>query len=389
VTLYCPVVRSLLFCNEMLGLGHLRLSLVLADALTSTPDSTALVVTGSPAFGGLRMSSGVDILKLPTAPVTADSRWSATAFRPTAGLGIDAAEIRALRMQLCLSAVERFQPDVVVSDQRPLGREEELKPALEHLRQRGRSVSALGLWDVDDAPERLRLEWTLERMRATAHYYDLALVYGAPMPDDVRVEHLRAAGVLVRHTGMVSSVPAVEGASGLASGYLLATAGGGVDGFDVLAAVIAAIRVAPIGIQAIIVTGPLMSRSDVQKLREEASGLDAHVFDYRSDMEEVIAGARAIVAMAGYCTVSEVLASGKPALLVPRMFPRQEQFNRARYIEHEGQCAMLPPDQLDPKSLRDAIEALLICGARPPQMLPGATTAAAILTDAARKVQQV
>ena len=49
-------MRSILFCNEMLGLGHLRLSLVLAQALVAQDDrATALVVTGSPAFGGLRI----------------------------------------------------------------------------------------------------------------------------------------------------------------------------------------------------------------------------------------------------------------------------------------------------------------------------------------------
>lgn len=46
-------MRSILFCNEMLGLGHIRLSLALAEALTADDDrATSLVVTGSPASGG-------------------------------------------------------------------------------------------------------------------------------------------------------------------------------------------------------------------------------------------------------------------------------------------------------------------------------------------------
>src|SRR2546421_4098527 len=53
-------VRSVLFCNEMLGLGHLRLSLAVAGALVEQDDrSSALVVTGSPAFAGWRLPPGV------------------------------------------------------------------------------------------------------------------------------------------------------------------------------------------------------------------------------------------------------------------------------------------------------------------------------------------
>ena len=83
-------VRSILFCNEMLGLGHIRLSLALAEALTADDDrATSLVVTGSPASGGMRLPPRVDLLKLPIAPVTPDSSWSATGMRPTAGLALD------------------------------------------------------------------------------------------------------------------------------------------------------------------------------------------------------------------------------------------------------------------------------------------------------------
>lgn len=118
-------MRAILFCNEMLGLGHLRRSLVIAEALTTHGgrDDAALVVTGSPAFGGMPAPKGVDILKIPSAPVTADSRWSATVFRPTSGLSAGAAEVLALRAELARTSVEQFRPDIVISDQRPFGRE--------------------------------------------------------------------------------------------------------------------------------------------------------------------------------------------------------------------------------------------------------------------------
>jgi predicted glycosyltransferase len=377
-------MRSILFCNEMLGMGHLRLSLVLAEALVACSEgATALVVTGSPASGGMRVAPGVDILKLPVAPVTSDSPWSATEFRPPAGLAMGHKDVGALRAQLSLAAIECFRPDVLVSDHRPLGREDELQLALEYLRARGGCTIALGLWEVDDDPERLRAEWGPKLMDAVGRLYDLAFVYGPPWAGDVRVERLQAAGVPVYHTGLIGLPPARRGASDLGEGYLLVMAGGGVDGFVALDAVIGAIRTQPIEVPAVLVTGPLMGQSQIAMLRKHASGLEVQVLEFRADIDAVIAGARAIVAMAGYCTVSEVLASGKPALLIPRVFPREEQLNRARRLVAAGRVEMLLPNELAPIKVRDAIGELLKRQPTTPEPLTGAIDAANILTRAA------
>jgi predicted glycosyltransferase len=117
----------------------------------------------------------------------------------------------------------------------------------------------------------------------------------------------------------------------------------------------------------------------VDRLRLGASGLDVRVEHFRPDMDEVLAGAQAVVSMAGYCTVAEILASGKPALLVPRAAPREEQLNRARRLAAAGRVDMLHPDAADPAELRRAIDRLLDRApvAQPP--LTGAADAAAIL----------
>jgi predicted glycosyltransferase len=376
-------MRSILFCNEMLGLGHLRLSLVLAEALVnSAAGATALVVTGSPAFGALRLPPSVDILKLPTAPVTPETPWNKTKFHPGAGLAIRHEEVAALRAQLSLAAIERFRPDILLSDHRPLGRLGDLRPALGHLRSRSRSTIALGLWEVDDAPERLETDWNPQLLRDVRALYDLVLVYGPPIPGDVRIQRLTEARMPVHCTGLVAGPPANAGALDLGDGYLLAMAGGGVDGFHLINAVLDAIRMRPLDVPAVLLTGPMMQHSAVATLRNSASGLAVQVLEFRPDMAAVIAGARAIVAMAGYCTVSEVLASGKPALLVPRTFPREEQFNRARRLAAQGRVSMLLPNELDPITLRGAIVEILDRQPAAPELLTGAADAASILTRA-------
>lgn len=373
-------MRALLFCNEMLGLGHLGLSLALAEELVATDEeSTALVVTGSPAFGSMRVPPRVDALKLPTLPVESHSSWSATARRPPAHLALSAEQVSALRSRLSLAAATELRPEAVVVDYRPLGRNDELRPTLEWLRQGSRSRVALGLWEVDDAEERLRRDWTPDVFRAVRELYDLVLVYGPSSPGDLRIDGLRAAGVPVHNTGLVASPPAAQGPDDIEHGYLLASTGGGVDGFAVLEAVIEAVRLAPLGRLALLVTGPMMPAADVEQLRRRAAGLDVRIERFRADMPQLLAGARAVVAMAGYCTVAELLASGKPAVLVPRTSPREEQLNRARRLAAAGRVEMLYPEELDPNRVRLVIARLLARDPTSPERPSGAVDAANLL----------
>jgi predicted glycosyltransferase len=383
-------VRSILFCNEMLGLGHLRLSLALATALVDQRDGpargddraeggAALVVTGSVALDSALNVTGVDVLKLPTLPVGAHSSWSATSLRPPSGLAIGEEGVGRLRAELCLAAVRELRPQIAVVDYRPFGRGGDLRPALEWLRSDGHCTIALGLWDVDDSPSRLRSAWTAEHARQVSQIYDLALVYGNPPPGDVRVEALRTAGLPVHETGLVGAPAADAPAHDLGEGYLLAIAGGGVDGFTMLQVLLEAIRRRPLPVRTVVVAGPMMPAAQAEELRCDARGLDVLVEHSRRDMAAVLRGARAVISMAGYCTVAEVLGSGAPALFVPRAFPREEQLNRARRWAASGRVEMCHPDSWDPAGCRDAIERLLHRNSSPGLPLTGALDAARIL----------
>jgi predicted glycosyltransferase len=383
-------IRAILFCNEMLGLGHLSLSLAVAEALVGDPappesapgehhSSSALVVSGSPAFASRGTTRGVDVLKLPTLPVGPDSGWAATSLQPLSGLAMSEPAVRALRESLCLASVRGLRPDIAVVDYRPLGRGGELSRALEWLRAETNCTIAFGMWDVDDAAPRLRRDWTDELAVKVGQFYDLALVYGTPAPDDPRIEALRAAGVPICETGLVGVRPADDPPHDLGEGYLLVTAGGGADGFPLLSAVLDVIRARPLPLRAVLVSGPLMVADRVAELRTLAAGLDVRVERSRPDMDRLLAGARAVIAMAGYCTVAEILASGKPALLVPRAFPREEQLNRARRWAAAGRVEMVEPDRLDTADFRQAIDRVLTRAPRPGFALTGAHDAARIL----------
>ena len=88
-------------------------------------------------------------------------------------------------------------------------------------------------------------------------------------------------------------------------------------------------------------------------------GLDIRCTELRTDMESVIAGSRAVVSMAGYNTVAEVMRAGKPAILVPRVRPSEEQLIRADVLAAAGLQQMIHPAELSARGLRKAIDRLL------------------------------
>ena len=79
--------------------------------------------------------------------------------------------------------------------------------------------------------------------------------------------------------------------------------------------------------------------------RQASRYIEMIEFDNR--MEELIAGAKAVVAMGGYNTYCEILSFDKPALIVPRVAPREEQLIRARRAAELGLIEMLLPEEAD------------------------------------------
>jgi predicted glycosyltransferase len=374
-----------LFCtNECVGLGHMRRTLTLARAVTEMDASaSALVITGAPLTPGLSLPAGVDTVKLPM--LHRD---------PVLGLGarnlqMESDDLHDLRASLALAAATAFAPDVAVIDKLPLGLGGELEPTLQALRASGTRI-VLGLRDVEEDPVAVRRRWRETGVReALRRYYDTVLVYG---PAGGTADAMSCVGWTdvtadVHHVGYIGAPLPSDPPADLPLEYLLATVGGGADGFPVLAATIDAVRERPLGLPLVVVAGPLMDPLDVQELRRRAEGLPVQLFEARPDMDAVVAGARAVVAMAGYNTVAEITRAGHPAVLVPRSGPSAEQLIRARALAEDGAFAMVHPDELTPARMADELAAMLV---RPrPTFEPaehcGATVAAEILAELAER----
>ena len=143
--------------------------------------------------------------------------------------------------------------------------------------------------------------------------------------------------------------------------YILVTTGGGGDGADLIDDVMNAYLHDPaLTHKALIVLGPYMpgdQRAEFIRKGQQIPQIEVIEFDTR--MEELIASSKAVVAMGGYNTFCEILSFDKPALIVPRTTPREEQLLRAERAAELGMIDMLlPEDSKDPAKMADALKAL-------------------------------
>jgi predicted glycosyltransferase len=128
--------------------------------------------------------------------------------------------------------------------------------------------------------------------------------------------------------------------------FLLVTTGGGDDGDGIIDWVLRAYESgAALPLPPLFVLGPFMPADRQQALRariQQVPEAAAIVFD--AYLETLIDRAAAVVTMGGYNTFCEVLSYDKPALIVPRERPRQEQRIRAERAAALGLAAVLRDD---------------------------------------------
>ncbi len=101
-----------------------------------------------------------------------------------------------------------------------------------------------------------------------------------------------------------------------------------------------------------LVTGPYMPaevKAELQALAKDNARLE--LLDFVAEPTELISCATRVIAMGGYNTTTEVLSYGKPLLMVPRVWPRREQLERAERFAALGLLDYLHPEHLSPELL--------------------------------------
>lgn len=351
-----------MYSHDSMGLGHARRNRALAYTLAADlPRLTGqpvrgLLIAGHPDATKDVLPQGWDWMVLPGFTCTSEGYASRK-------LTMSMERLTQLRSATISAALESVSPDLFIADRHPFGVGGELKPALETMRRRG-TTTVLGMREVLDAPGDAAAEWARAGVDAVAEAYDALWVYGDPkVYDPLATGEIPAELADRAHfTGYLAhgrpEDPTGAGSVHAEQPYLLTMVGGGSDGGALgLAAAQAEV---PAGHRHLILTGPQMPAEDHRAIREamEASsstrsgdGSMVQVRRYAPHVPKLVRDAAAVVCMAGYNSLAEVMATATPALVVPRSTRRAEQPRRAAALAAVGAVDMLVAEELTPQAL--------------------------------------
>ncbi len=343
--------RIVLYSHDTMGLGHMRRNILLARTLAeSRLKASVLLVSGAREIGRFELPTGIDCLVLPSYSKSAEGDYRSR------HLDMGTRELVNMRSHTINVSVPAFDPDILIVDNVPRGALNELDAVLTTLNARGRTRCVLGLRDVLDAPARVAREWQeRNNLSAIDWHYDQVWVYGDPAIYDLCDEYRLGAGFAakVRFTGYLDArkraVPKAgqpTQAEAPTRPYNLCLVGGGQDGFELARAFAECDQ--PPGTVGVLIGGPFMLPEHMRELQALAEGREDFILHgFVAEPTLLLKNARRVVAMGGYNTVNEVLAFGRPTLVMPRVRPREEQLVRAVRLAELGHIDMLHPDRLD------------------------------------------
>ncbi len=375
--------RILMYSHDTFGLGHLRRCRAIAHALVEDYRGLSiLIVSGATIAGAFDYRARVDFVKIPSVIKLRNGEYTSMASH------IDLQETLKMRESIIRHTAETFQPDVFIVDKEPMGLKGEVEDTLAYLKAQGTTL-VLGLREIMDAPHLLDAEWKKNGiMQKIDQYYDSIWVYGPPdfydplvgldVPVSVR-RKMDFVGFLQRSVS--TSKTSINARN---DNYILVTTGGGGDGADLVEDVMNAYEHdASLQQRALVVLGPYMPAAERTKLVQKGAKIPyVEVIEFDNHMEELVAGAVGVVAMGGYNTYCEILSFDKPALIVPRIKPREEQLLRARRASELGLVDVLLPEQsADPAVMAAALKRL-------PQRLPPSESGCTLQLDGLNHISQ-
>ncbi len=351
--------RIVLYSPGMVGLGHIRRNVAIAEALSrSSLNPIILLIAENREAAAFQIPKGVDCVTLPAYRKDLDGQQSPRY------LNIDLDHLIRIRSRIVASVIEEFAPHILIVDHLARGAFDELDGVLYRLKRKHNTKCILGLRDILGDPEDVRKTWkdarTIETIRK---FYDFICVYGDPKICNLITEYglsselqpkIRYMGYLNRRASLPQAIeqnhdpfPALNLPEGRLALCLL---GGGQDGKR-LAESFAMCRL-PDNMNGIIITGPFMSQDGRRRLYEIAANRPRlRVLQFIGEPILLLNRADLVVSMGGYNSVSEILSFEKRSLIVPRAKRAPEQSIRAERLHRFGLIDFLPSENLSPEAI--------------------------------------
>jgi predicted glycosyltransferase len=355
------IMRLMVYSHDAFGLGNIRRMLAICEHLVKEiPELSILLLSGSPMLQGFRLPKGLDYIKLPCL------NRGETGEVAVKYLGMNIEDTVRLRSHLILSAAINFLPDLFLVDKKAYGIKDELVPTVRFLHKSSPKTKLVLLFrDILDTPEKTINEWKKNGYYAAIEkYYESLLVVGTTDVLDFRQEYqlpqkiaekVRFCGYMRRPSGWKNKTIIRQELNLQANEKLvLVTPGGGEDGYQLIDTYLQGLQTLPNpgNIKSLIICGPEMPISQKEVLYQAAKvNPQVEMGEFTEDLMSYIEAADAVVSMAGYNTVCEILSAAKPAVIIPRIKPSQEQLMRAQRMQQKALFTVIHPDNLTPETL--------------------------------------
>lgn len=337
----------LIWVQSLLGTGHLRRAMLLAQALAEAGIETTLANGGPPS--PWRTPPGVRIAQLP--PLRArDTSFSS--LMDDAGHAPDD-EFWDVRRRRLLAVHDEARPRVVITEMFPFGRRAfrtEVAALLDRAELAVASVRDVLVSKPDPARHAWMRDLVLER-------YAGVLVHGDPalFPFELSFPFTDAIADRVRYTGFVH-MP-VDRAAPAAPPAVVVSAGGGSVGAALLRSACAARQHTVLASEPwLLVGGSRLPLSEKDRLRATLP-TGVTLCEHRDDLAALAGAARVAVSQAGYNTVIEGLLHGARMVLVPfAAGAEDEQTRRAERLAALGLADVVSERELTPELLAAAVD---------------------------------
>ncbi|RYE32680.1 MAG: glycosyltransferase [Hyphomicrobiales bacterium] len=370
----------LIAVTHLLGSGHLVRAANLARALAQSGLSVTLASGGMP----LRAMDGEPFAFVQLPPIKTEG----TDFRTLldeAGEPIEP-ERKAARIAMLEELAARLRPDVVIVEHFPFGRRQLAGEFLALIAAvKMASPGALILSSVRDVLVTPRPDRIVEAEDRVARLFDAVLVHGDAgfLPLDRSWPVGEGLAAKLRYTGYLTDDRPADVVQ--ANGEIIVSGGGSAAALPLFACAVAAARLDRSGRRWRLLAGRGMADSDLALLGAEAPE-KVVIERARPDFPALLGGCAVSISQAGYNTVLDLVAAGRPAIVVPFDAGNEtEQTVRAEAMERAGlaRCLRMSGDFVaDAVALADAAGEAI--GVRPP-VLPidreGAARSVAIVNE--------
>ena len=346
----------LFYVQHLLGIGHLRRTLAIAQACLDEGLAVQVVSGGVPI--NQEMFKDVPVHQLP--PVkSADLSFSSIVDQN--GLPVTSA-LEQVRAGELIRIFSDIQPSVLVTELFPFGRRRfrfEIMPLLKEAKKRGTKV----VCSVRDSVQIRSNQREEESLDLLSQFYDQVLVHDDPefLPFDASFSKTASLQSIMSYTGLVDTNTTYSVQTNLQkvseASEVLVSAGGGAAGEKIYQAASRACalskRSRPWRL--------LLGANPAERLKAEIKRLGGDkviVEANRSDFRQLLSQCAISISQVGYNTVVDLLATGAPAIVIPfeGESAQSEQSARAERLESMGRARVLSEEALSARRLCDLVD---------------------------------